>query len=108
MFDRVEDVIDYLCDSIFQEIKTEISLHSYSTSKDLLLNFISQWMKHEMLLEGLVENGLMNSLIDSHIEMKELIESLIPGKKILKEGNGLYMLSVGVHNAYSIECMGET
>ena len=76
LFDSIQDVLVYECDSIFTEIAMEMSKGSFSSSKELFLFFIRQWLSQRTLLKALVENNLTNILYETHMKNKELVKTI--------------------------------
>lgn len=77
LFDRVEDVLEYLCDSIFDEIGVEMRGREFESTKEFLLSFIDKWIAHDSLLECLSKNGLMGILCSSHLKKQELVYAML-------------------------------
>jgi len=94
LFDSVQDVIVYECDCIFTEITMELDKGSFSSSKELFLFFIRQWLRQKTLLKALVENNLTNILYETHLKNKELVKAIYVREKNMSEQEADYLVSV--------------
>lgn len=94
LFDSVQDVLMYECDCIFTEITMELSKGSFSSSKELFLFFIRQWLRQKALLKALVENNLTNILYETHMKNKELVKTIYVREANMSEQDADYLVSV--------------
>ena len=94
LFDSVQDVLVYECDCIFTELTLELSKGSFSSSKELFLFFIRQWLRQKALLKALVENNLTNILYDTHMKNRELLKTIYAHESKMDEQDADYLVSV--------------
>ncbi len=94
LFDSVQDVLVYECDCFFEELARELEKGSFSSSKELFLFFIRQWLKQNALLKALAENNLTNILYETHMKNKELIKSIYIRESQISERDADYLVSI--------------
>ena len=94
LFDSVQDVLVYECDCIFTEITMELGKGSFTSSKELFLFFIRQWLRKKTLLKALVENNLTNILYETHMKNKELVKTIYVRETNMSEQDADYLVSV--------------
>lgn len=105
LFDRVEDVLEYLCDTIFNEIGQELSEYKEATPKELLISFINKWLEKDVLLECLSKNRMMNILCSAHLKQSELVYAMLKMKQPIEKEQLdyiCYMLSYLMAMAFDV------
>lgn len=85
LFDKTEDIIEYMCYDVFEQIKNEMGLNKYTSSKEMIIDFIGKWIKNEELLYVLSTENMMSYLINIHINNKEFIKNLILDDKEISD-----------------------
>lgn len=71
LFDSVYDVLQYQCDSIVEEIAESLKTKHFESMKEMGMYNIKLWLKHDKLIEVIVENLLYNMVFQSIINHKE-------------------------------------
>lgn len=68
LFDNITDVLSYLCDNIFEKVKTEYKLIDNINSKETILIFIQEWMNNKDLLQAIIDCNRIDFIYNSHIK----------------------------------------
>lgn len=71
LFDSIYDVLQYQCDSIVDEIAESLKTKHFESNKEMGMYNIKLWLKHDKLIEVIVENLLYNMVVQSIINHKE-------------------------------------
>ncbi|MGM9530604.1 hypothetical protein [Intestinibacter sp.] len=76
LFDNTSDVLEYLCDQIFETLNEKHPIDETLNTNDLALRFIEIWMEHKTLLKAIVDSNRMDLLYNAHKKY------LLPSKDI--------------------------
>lgn len=77
----MEDVLEYLCDEMFDEIQEKMLNMSKGTTEKVIVDFIGMWMEKDVLVECLSQNCMMNVLCKAHLKKKNLIYTMFGVKE---------------------------
>lgn len=81
LFDRVEDVLIYICEMTFDEIQQELEKGKYHSKQEIFVSFVDKWLQQEILIPALVNSGMAYVLRDIHANHIDFIKTLIPDVK---------------------------
>lgn len=76
-FDRVEDVPEYLCDIMFDEIQEKILNNHCTSRQELIVDFISAWMEKKTLIMSLAGSGNLYLLCNAHTKKLSLVKQML-------------------------------
>lgn len=92
LFDTVDDVLSYLCDSVFENAYSKFQDTALFTAERTTLEFIRTWMENEALLTAIVSSNRTDFIFRSH-EKYLLKERGLFFKKISTDEEGLIYLT---------------
>ena len=75
LFDNLTDVLAYQCDQIFEDVIYSYDTSSKQSPESIITHFIDNWLKHEKLLEAIVECNRLDIIIESHRKTKDKIKN---------------------------------
>ena len=94
LFDRVEDVLHYHCQQVYQEILSYIEQQLPEHQETFFLLFIERWLKEEDLITILVQHQQLDLLYQLHLQHREIVRQLFSQKHALSESQLDYLLAM--------------
>ena len=76
LFDSVYDVLLYQCDLIVSEIQELVSTKTFESKREMGLQCVKLWLKHDDLVKAMVENNLYGLIYESIMSHKEGLKIL--------------------------------
>ena len=96
LFDNISDVLSYqwfiLCLNLFEN---QVGKEHYST-KELILSFIQNWIKNELLLETILINNRIDIIITTLNNNKDILTKLFFKNSNLDEEKQEYVTSTAI------------
>ena len=71
LFDTTVDVLQYLCDKMFEDIVRYLNGTSYSEPKEMMTAFNRELMAREAIVDAVVSSHRMDLLMNTHVKYSE-------------------------------------
>lgn len=84
LFDNTADVLQYLCDGIFEQAGREYDTLSKLTVDETMLRFIRVWLENKVLLKAIVDSGRTEFLQQAHMKYLAPNPTFFPGAEIME------------------------
>lgn len=94
LFDSLQDVLVYECDCIYTRLAEGLNQSLFKSKQEFFLYLIEEWIKHDVLIKTLAENGMMNIIYNTHMKNTDLMKKLFLKNMTISGTEADYLVSI--------------